>query len=277
MWSLILVSLLSGCSPVKTKAYFFNPLNGAVPLYRPSVTNADSLKSAIDLSGTLLIGAANEDNRDKLLSFNTGISRSHAFQHFGFRYGLNLQAGNYKIGKVDPESGGLTVDAEYINAHAKGYFFGSYGTDGAVHFVVQGKNVEFRVIGFEWSLNKDFGDYYSFRKSTPQLAVTMRDTNNFYGTLGGFSEVIMKPGLGQLAIRCGLGHAIGNYKDFVHPELPEPYNEPLRFTYFTTTIAYSKGPYSFFVQQVGCERGSSGNIGGSLRLNAFKKLRRPGK
>jgi hypothetical protein len=268
----MLIAIFSACTTPKTTAYFFSPLNGAVPVYRPSITNFDSLASAIDLSGTVIFGSANEDDRDDIFSFNSAITRSHAFKHIGLRYGVNVHTGNYKIAAIDPASGGETVDADYINQHAKGYFFGSFGTDGAVHFAANGKKVEFRIIGFEWSLNKEFGNYASFRKATPQSKVTLRDTTDFYGTAGGFSEVIMKPGNSQVALRFGMGHALGNiYKDFDHPEYPEPYDRSLRFKYHSFAVACSKGPYSFFIQFIECEKATSGNIGGSVRLNAKKR------
>lgn len=205
--------LLTGCASIS--ASFFSPLNGNAPAYRSMIVKQDSLRAASHISGSVYLGAANEfTHPNAVFAVNTSVSRSHVIGKFGLRYGLNLGLGGFHVAKMDKSS--LTdpaVDPEYISSHKGNYFFGSYGADGAVHYLYNNERVEWRVIGIEWSVNNEFGNYLSFRKQMPATASPYIDRGSWFNTAGIYTEVVdVHKGGRRNSFKFGTGQSIPSRK-----------------------------------------------------------------
>jgi hypothetical protein len=159
---------------------------------------ADSLKSAIYASIVFTTGSANDQGSDYLFVFQGSVHRSNNFGIFQAYYGANLSLGSYHV-------------SDYYNVHNLGYsypyyqdtlnhipnsnnFFGSYGVSGGINIVTthphlnKNKHSEWRILGLETSLQKEFGQYADFRDKLPDSAADIIFRKHFSAYLGLYSE-----------------------------------------------------------------------------------------
>jgi hypothetical protein len=251
--------LLIGCAV--QSASFFSPFNGSVPAYRPMIVKQDSLSSALHLNAVIYTGTANESGHaNSALSFNTGVSKSHSIGKIGFRYGLNAGLGSFhieqmQIGNVEPN-----VDPNYINAHKGPYFFGSYGTDGGFHYIRNSEKTEWRVLGIEWSVNREFGKYLALRKQMPSTVAPYIDRHAWFGNAGIYTEIVDVYKNGKRnSLKIGYGQAI--------PERTYSGNT-FRFEYFTMAYAFTRKNRTVFTQFIAAEKAGGILIGLSYRFSS---------
>ena len=262
MWLSIIATLLISCS---RETFYLSSLDGTVPVYRPTISRSDSIKSAVDLSGSFAIGSANKE-KDETFFFNGSISRSHVTRSMGFRYGLNVATGTYKIAPVNVSRYYPTNDEDYINANAKKQSAGSYGFDGGAHYLITNRNIEFRVIGAEISLNKEFGKYMSFRENIPPAEETLVERRSFFGVAGVYTEVIETSRSGKLGLKLGYGR--GLYSTSQDSSITDVYDfiSPVQYKYLTLIVSYSRKNLTGFAQMISSEKASSIRLGTSYRL-----------
>jgi hypothetical protein len=155
---------------------------------------ADSMKSAFYMNTTFASGSANDQGADHLFVFQGSLHRSNNFGIFQAYYGANLSLGSYHV-------------SEYYNYYGYSYpldtlnhisnsnnFFGSYGVSGGINIVTTHQHVrkyrhsEWRILGLETSLQKEFGQYADFRDKLPDSAANIIFRKHFSAYMGLYTE-----------------------------------------------------------------------------------------
>jgi hypothetical protein len=196
--SLANLFFLSGCLPHTTPAYYSSPLDINSTYYHAMPLRSDSVKSAYYTHLAFTGGSSNKGLRDGIYGFHGGIHRSQNLGIVELYYGAGLALGSYHVDnyyRVDyhnPLFDPLQADTVYhIPGHS--YFFGAYGFNGGIAIALPSPAGygEWR-IGFETSLQNEFGNYLQFRKSLPDSAIDILATSSWTKTVGGFMEFLGK-------------------------------------------------------------------------------------
>jgi hypothetical protein len=88
-----------------------------------------------------------------------------------------------------PGRGDQPIDSFY-HIPASRYFFGSYGLSAGINGVKSFIRGEWRYLGFEASIQNEFGDYKTFRQHLPDSAANIIFKKNLSGTIGIYTEVL---------------------------------------------------------------------------------------
>ena len=218
--------LLGGCY---TESYFQSPLQGNATSYKAIPRQADSLSSATYINGTIFGGGANELINDNFCGFTGTIHRAHNFGMFQGFYGITGSAGIYQTDDRKDRK----VRDQYIRTIIpfKNHFFGSLGATSGINIVMPFKNGEWRAVGVEGSWQKEFGNYYQFRRSLPDSNAVFIERRNYYATWGISSEV-----LGKVSKHITLGYKAAYIASFRPIESTAHDGEYLYPAYFCQTI-----------------------------------------
>ena len=203
---LIVVSLASCKQPY----YYLSPLNSTSQTYHTIPLKSDSVKSAIYANGIVTLGAANQDGRDNVYSFNGNISRSHNLGLFQAYYGIGFTAGDYIIQKYSNTP---------ITIPPTDNFFEAIGVNGAINLVVPfgHRGSEWRIIGVETSFQNESGNYLQLRKSLRDSSdnYSLIEANNWTTTVGGYSEIVFKTNDDiQLGYKIACGESLQNSSNY---------------------------------------------------------------
>lgn len=185
--------LFGGCI---YSSHFQSPFYGTSEPYHVIPLKSDSMPSATYASGVFTEGGANDGLRDNVFSFTGSIYRSHNFGHFQGWYGGNVALGSYNVGNYsyynDARPRRLS-DSLPATARAGDRFFGGYGAGGGMDFVLPfGRGSEWRVVGVSFTLQKEFGDYWRFRKNLPDSMADVIFHNNLTGVMGFSTEFVFR-------------------------------------------------------------------------------------
>ncbi len=247
-------------------SYFYSPNNASSNPYHPIPLKSDSLKVATYINALFTLGGANEGWRDGVYSFRGGIHRSNNFENFQAYYGLNLSLGVYNMAGYY-NSNNYYYDTNY---NASNYFFGSYGFNGGINVVVPTRHGgEWRVIGLETSVQKEFGNYYKFRKNLPDSVADVIFKKNVTGTAGIFSDIIGKSRHGaEFGYKISFGFMLNPESDYTHFYNPNNIVNPV--IYFSHTLHFSKGKVGGFVQ-LNFSNAYAGNVQFGINYRLGKK------
>ena len=125
-------------------------------------------------------------------------------------YGAVAFAGDYDVNKWVYEGQGVT------NLQPGDKFFGGVGAFGGASLARPiGRFGEWRYIGIEGSLSKEFGSYYQFRKNLADSLAQEIDRKNYLGSLGLSTEWIFMPELCR-----NLGTRLGSGARGIRPQCP---------------------------------------------------------
>ncbi len=193
--------LFSGCA---YHAYFLSPFHATGEPYHTIPLKSDSLRSATYASGVFTEGGANSRLRDNVFSFTGSLHRSHNFGNFQAFYGANIALGSYNTGNYDYNDRRPPIRYDtlprILKANSK--FFGGYGAGGGIDFALPfGRGSEWRVVGVSFTLEKEFGDYWSFRKTLPDSLADATFNNNLVGLLGLSTELAFKVRHGMIGYK----------------------------------------------------------------------------
>lgn len=190
------IVFFSGCA---TPSYYLSPLNSNSNYYKPIPLHSDSLKTATYASGSFLGGGSNFGWKDGVTAFQGNIHRSNNFGKFQAFYGAGFTLGKYGvkqkiITKYQNDTGGTYYNRydTILNIPAAGKFFGAVGFSGGINYVVPFKDGGEWRIGIETAINKEFGNYLSFRKTLPDSLLNIVEKSNWTKTLGGYIDFIFK-------------------------------------------------------------------------------------
>ena len=197
-----MIFLFCSCIPER-HGYLLSPLNASSNAYRVIPMKMDSLKSSIHVSGILSAGSANERGADHVTMFQGSLHRSNNFGIFQAYYGANISLGSYYIEDYynfyHNYNGGsnypyIRDSSNHIPGTHK--FFGSYGISGGINIVATHQHIrkyrhsEWRVLGLETSLQREFGSYSDMRSKLPDTAANIIFRKQFFAYLGLYSEWI---------------------------------------------------------------------------------------
>jgi hypothetical protein len=255
--SLLLISFYSGCIPEREE-YLLSPLNAGSNPYRTIPMKNDSLKSGIYVNGVFSSGSASDRGADHVTMFQGSLHRSNNFGVFQAYYGANLSLGSYYVEDYyslnhNFNGGGgypfLIDSSNHIPATHK--FFGSYGISGGINIVATHQHVriyrhsEWRILGLETSLQKEFGSYSDMRNKLPDSAANIIFRRHFSAYLGLYSEWLWT---NHNKIAFGFKLAAGtdlnpgnNYSQYYAQSI-------LPLYCFSITYHMSKDPFTVFIQ-----------------------------
>lgn len=234
-----------------TYSYFYSPTNANSNPYHAIPLKSDSIKGATYINGLFTVGLANDSWRDAIGAFNLKIHRSNNFGNFQAYYGANICMGDYSIAdfntRDEPYNYNYDDTSSYYHIKGKNSFFGYYGFNGGINVVVPVKHSgEWRVIGIETSVQKEFGDYYNFRKNLRDSAADVIFRNNVTGTFGVFTEIIGKTRRGtEFGYKMSLGFMLNSQSDYTHVYESDILHTP---AYFSHTLHWTRGRTTFFAQ-----------------------------
>jgi hypothetical protein len=193
-------SLCCSCGPER-QGYLLSPLNASSNTYRVIPMKMDSLKFAIYVNGIFSSGSANDQAADHVTMFQGSLHRSNNFGIFQAYYGANLSLGSYYVEDYYNLNHNFNGGNGYpylmdSSNHIPGShnFFGSYGISGGIDIVATHQHVrkyrhsEWRILGLETSLQREFGTYSDMRGKLPDTAANIIFRKQFSAYLGLNSE-----------------------------------------------------------------------------------------
>jgi hypothetical protein len=227
--------------------------------YRTIPLQSDSMRSAFYVSAVFSDAATNDWGHDYSYAFQTNFSASHNFKNVQAYYGAGFMMGEYKLNTYYPEGSDPSVDAPILNNYAGKISFGAIGFNGGMDVVIPLRGGgEWRVIGLETSVYREFGDYVAVRKQLPDSAATFIARKNSFATIGGYTEIADKTRYGQFGIKFSLGTILGKeYHDV---------KDIGNYAYFTFALAPTIRKWTPYVQTNLATKASSILLGLNYRV-----------
>ncbi len=242
-----LLLILSGSSCITPRSYFMSPMDINSNPYHTLPMALDSRKSATYANLALHAGGSNENLRDVVLGGRLSIHRGYQFGNMQAYYGGGLSVGNYHVQDTylfrNYLYGGMNDTTYHLLSSNK--FFGTYGFNGGMNFVIPFGNGrgEWRVIGFESSFQKEFGDYLPYRKHLPDSAANVLESYDHVFTIGGTTEIVAKTSKGiEIGYKLSLGSVFAPSGYYLRDQSdPHPY-------YFSHTVHITQKKVTGFMQ-----------------------------
>jgi hypothetical protein len=257
---LLFVCSFWSCAPYVQPSYYLSPSNANSTPYQFMPMRADSIKSAWYTNLTLADGSANHLGSDYQSVFQAGVHHTHNAGLLEAYYGANLTMGAYHMAGFDHAlynglyNGNYQYDTIY-RLPARRMFYGYYGVTGGLNIVKSHPRSEWRAIGFEMSIQNEFGDYSSFRKGLPDSAATVIFRNRLTGTAGFYTDILWTT---RHHVTFGLKLAGGwvlnpqsNYTVFKPDNSYSLVNQPSNIfplTYVSISFHATKNRYNGFIQ-----------------------------
>ena len=263
---LIISALLFGSCI--SSSYFLSPSNANSNPYHAIPLVSDSLKGATYVSGIFTMGGANQGWRDNVFAFQGRLHRSNNLGSFQTYYGANATLGSYRIAEFySPNS--YPYDTVNFHYYSTNSFFGYYGLNGGINLVVPtGHGGEWRPLGIETAVHREFGNYYNFRKNLPDSAADVTFKKNITGNIGIYTEIIHKSKHGaEFGYKMGWNFILNPSSDYTHVYSPNSVN-PIGS--FVNTIHFSKGKATGFVQ-INISNSYAGNVQFGLNYRLGKQ------
>ncbi len=264
-----------GCFITYKHAYYVSPVNGNSEGYHPLPMRQDTARTAIYAGGSFLTGRANDQGNDRVTG---GRASVYVAQHQGmlqWYYGLNATLGSYQLNKWDTGGQYLLpgslyqppVTARQLAAYSGPHTFGAAGFSGGINGVIPMGQGEWRFLGIETSLNREFGDYLHFRRKLPDSLASYIVRQSFFGTFGLSTELVFRTRQGNFGFRFSGGFALG-----------VPYNRPnpddkfgpnsLYYGYGTFAFQYTYHRWTVWYHDEFATRGYSTQLGFTYRLGS---------
>ncbi|MEJ7911919.1 MAG: hypothetical protein WKF70_02105 [Chitinophagaceae bacterium] len=262
---LVSIVLLTGC--IGRQAFFVSPFNGINNPYHSIPTKKDSLPSAFYVNGALAWGNANDNAGDKVFAAYTNLSQGLNFGKFQAFYGIGIGAGSYRVDTYGREEDlNETVNAEVIDANAGRKTFGGYGFDGGINYTISGRNNEWRMLGVEMSLRKEYGQYLSFRERLPPGSATVNIRNAMYGTAGAYTEFIHHALHFDYGFKVGVGRVLNSnyHRGKIRDSYFIDYN--ILYNYFDIDFHVTKHRWTGYIQYNDACKASVFMMGANYRL-----------
>lgn len=269
---LILLPAILFFTSCKTPSYYLSPLNSNSNYYHTIPLKSDSVKAATYASGAFLAGRSNFAWRDAVTAFQGDIHRSNNFGNFQAFYGANITLGKYSVQQNNIVRYRYDSSAPYDNHYdtlaipSSGKFFGAYGCSGGINYVGQFKNGGECRIGIEASLNKEFGNYLSFRKALPDSLIDILEKNNWIKTLGVYFDFVF---ITKRDIRIGYKIALGSSVVSAATYLGRQNN--ITPIYFSQTFHVTHKQFTWFGQSNFVTYAASLQFGGNYNLEVKKQ------
>ena len=185
-----------------------------------------------------------------------------------------LSLGNYYLTDfynshyITRPSGFLGGEEEPIDTfyHIPGnkYFFGTYGLSGGFNGVLTKGRGEWRYLGVEGTIQKEFGNYYTFRRTLPDSAANIIFKNNLTGTIGIYTDALWSYRNGsQFGLKFAIYELLNSEKDYTIRNAESIF--PINF--FSITFHGTVKRFTGFMQGNFGTKAASFQIGTSYRLS----------
>jgi hypothetical protein len=270
LFVLFLSFLFTGCV---TRSYFLSPFNGNSNPYYAKPLMSDSLKSAVYATGVLTLGSANEDLSDEVSKFSLSLHRSHTFKYFQAYYGGSIAAGLYDVSHYKADSFynfSPYVNVSAINSSAGTKYFSGASLHGGMNMVVpMSVRHEWRILGVEASLGREWGDYLDFRNKLPDSASDAIWKTDRYGTIGLTTEMAFKTTKGSWGFKLARG--ISFYRTIELGEYDNNRQHYLRPSYFSAAFHVTRKKYTGFAQLNAGSYAANFQLGLNYRLGRMYK------
>ena len=252
---LTVVILLPGCIGYRhEQAFYVSPFNANSGGYHPLPLLADSARTAIYGQAEYFFGVANERRNDHLEGGRGAVYIAHRFGAFQCYGGLDLSLGHYNVGIWDSSAFmpfwayAPPQQFERLNTYAGSKFFGGTGFSGAVDWSVPlGGGDEWRVIGVETALYREFGDYHDFRAKLPDDLATLNVRDRFYGMAGLTTEIVGKFQDGELGLSLARGWALGRSYNYLNT-IDSLHKKLLEYEYFSASCHFTVARITGYAQ-----------------------------
>ena len=217
----LILLFLSSCDVSRIYPKYYDPALLHIDIsYQPKPMAVDSLKEAKYVSAG--INQKEISNRTKsydLVSMiQSDLSRAHTFNGVNISYGIFGMAGYVENGLINKG------EPYYYDKKS----FLAVGARGAVNTYFTRGNVDYRIIGAEFSYNKEYGDFATFRKTIYDELYYYSLHNTELFTAGLTSEVILhsrKKISSQLGARLFVGQSF-NITTYLGPIIGEGTRRP---------------------------------------------------
>ncbi len=259
--------LCGGCSQY---AYYQSPSHTNTNGYKAMPLHSENKKSAFYGGVAIAAGEANENRRDEFFAFSGEIHRAQKFGSFQTFYGINGTLGNYQVNSYSPQYYGnynpynRNLNDTLLNKLTGNKFFATLGLSGGISVVQPfAKGGEWRILGLEYNLQHEFGDYLSFRKELPVTAANLIDYKKNYSTFSITTDIIGKIDNVSFGYKIALGitpYKLTYYNENSEPSLVQPAN-------FSQTLHFTLKRLTGYVQA------NSGYIAWNAQLGINYRLR----
>ncbi|HXB94694.1 MAG TPA: hypothetical protein VNU70_06035 [Puia sp.] len=263
--------LLAGCVVnVHQQAFYVSPLNGNAEDYHPMPLQRDSAHTALYARIGYFSGDANDRSTDKTKGGTLSFYAAHHFGMVQCFFGPDFSLGTYNLGTFQNGARfGLVqltqlltpLQSDQLQAYTGSKSFGSIGFSGGINLVTPlGARGEWRFLGVETSLQREFGDYLSTRRELPDSLATLIIRNRFFGTAGITSEIIGGTRRGEFGFRFAGGWVLGSaYHSLnIYDSLS---NGPLTYYYFDASFHYTFDRYTAYYQVDGGKKATTIRFG----------------
>jgi hypothetical protein len=191
---LFALSLIYGCGYYRP-AYYLSPQNANSNPYHERPMKSDSLNSALYANAVFFNGSANYSGTDHNFGFEGSLHRSNQFSVFQSYYGANITMGSYHVGDYYNYNYGYNNPFDTtVHIPGSGNFFGSFGVSGGINLVAthqhrkKNRHSEWRILGIETSIQKEFGNYAVWRDKLPDSLANIIYSRHFSAYLGLYTE-----------------------------------------------------------------------------------------
>lgn len=266
--------MLSGCRSIPQQAFYVSPFNGNAEDYHPLPQLRDSAHTAIYARTAYYFGSANDGHNDRFNGWNMSAYAAHHFGMFQCYYGLDLSMGNYLVEKWGKEWDFLAnawlvppAQAAALSAYDGPKFYGSTSFSAAINGVIPfGRSCEWRFLGIETSLHREFGNYLTFREQLPDSLATLDIKSRFYGTLGLTTEII-GGGFrnGEWGIRLATGGILGSAYHNLHI-YDSAKSVPLGYSYTDLSFHVTVGRVTGYLQLNSATHATTARVGMAYRI-----------
>jgi len=290
---------LSSCGVTRPQqAFYVSPFNGASDGYHALPMHTDTVKTAAYVRVSGFGGTANDLQTDHFGGANVSFYAAHHGSWWQAYYGLDGTLGGYTFGTWKPQERNnygmllfnpfaifflhddnytAPASADQLNKYTGPNTYGGLGFSGGFNAVAPMGQGEWRFIGVETALHREFGQYRNLRQNMPDSIAGYINRNPFYGTLGLTTEFVFRTKTGDFGFRLAdgwiLGHGYSTTGAF-----DSSMSRPLHYnTYFTFTAHYTTGRYTIYFQAESATKASSSQLGfiyrfGDPRVPAKKKI-----
>ena len=269
---------LPGClPPLPQHAYYVSPLNGNNTGYQPLPLQRDSAHSTFYAAGSFFTGSANEQGTDYFNGGRVALSAAHHYGMMQFFYGLDGTLGSYTLGtwRAGYVPAGILLPglptapparSDLLNGYSGPKTFGSAGFHTGINGVIPVRGGEWRFLGVETSLSREFGDYLSLRRKLPDSLTSLTIRSPFFGTFGLSTELIGHTRHGEFGFRFFGGWVLGS--DYRHLDVYDNIDARyLHYGYSGLSFHYTYDRYTGYMQLSDGEKAISFQVGLHYRLN----------
>jgi hypothetical protein len=271
--TVIFIGLLFSSCLLHRQGMYLSPLDSQSIPYHTIPFKSDSLKSAIYGSILYSTGTANDKGKDWVHAGQGSIYRSQNLGNIQAYYGGNITVGNYGVsdfynshytpGEPGLLGGGDKPIDSFYHIPANKYFFGSYGLSAGINGIKTLRGMEWRFLGFEVVVQKEFGNYYRFRENLPDTAANIIFKNNFTGTIGFYTESLWHNRFNtQYGLKFSLNMLLNPQSDYTKEDTYSIF--PI--SYFSTTFHITAKRLTGFMQFNFGTKASSFQIGTSFMM-----------